>query len=298
MKQITLMLTLAAFGACVVLGCVKRSEPANSPILPPTESTPKNSAVKPIKSPGITEADDSLGTWLAVNPMRIKMRSMWVSCGEINAMASGAHGVIDFDTLESNAENIARKAKAFGDMWEVIRDANREMATQAKAGDWFESRFQSQRVWSACTDCHVENWSLETRGFLPETIEGWIDDGNSLGDVPYGNLRLSSTPHFLQIMFRMVGFLQRAIGAIDNNDEKVVLTSAQAIHEMANEQLELWRSVERHARKIVETAARNDVLGIDASYGKMTENCRTCHEKYVQDERLPLNPLPWKYGND
>ena len=308
MKRLLPILMLLACGACVALGCVARDTEKGAGNNTPSAEPEPNSAPEPEVESGwqdeqgnpipVDEVHDQMRQWLAVNPMRVKMRSMWVSCGEINSVASGALGIVDFDTLESNAENIARKAKDFGDMWETIRDANRQMATLAKKGDWFEARFQSQRVWKACTDCHVENWSLETRGFMPETIDGWIEQGSSLARVPYGDLRLTSPPEFLRMMFSMVAYLDRAVGGIDGNDSQVVLDNAQSIHEYVNEQVELWRAVERHARKIVETAAKADTLGVDRQYAKMTSNCRTCHEKYVTDDRAPLNPLPWKYRNE
>ena len=254
MKQMITISLLIACGVCLVLGCVKQqgtpgvNAPAENSPTTPTESEPATNSQTEQVSPVL--ADDvqaQLADWLAVSPMRTKMLSMWVSCGEVNSMAGGAFGVIDFDTLETNAGNIARTAKAFAEMWEAVRDANRDMAAEAKAGDWFEARFLSQRVWKSCTDCHVENWSLATRGFLPETIDSWLDDGRSLDQAPYGNLRLSSTPHYLQIMYRMVAYLDRAVGAIENNDAQIVLQSAKAMHEIVNEQVDLWRGRHRLA---------------------------------------------------
>lgn len=303
MKRLVPFGLLIASGICLLIGCVKRSEPRlnTNPdkqpvvVLPKPEAKPEPK-VEPKPEPApVVEVEDPVARWLAVSPMKTKMRSMWVSCGEINAMASGAFGFVDFDTLESNATNIARKAKEFADMWQAVRDSNREMAAKAKAGEWFESRFQSQRLWKSCTDCHVENWSLETRGFMPQTIKGWVDHGNPIERVQYGNLKLNSPPHYLESMYRMVSYFDRAVRAIEGNDTKVVLDSAKSLHELANEQYELWRGVERHANKIVETAATSKVDEIDLSYAKMIENCNSCHEKYVQDERAPLNPLPWKY---
>ena len=304
MKRVITISLLLACGVCLALGCVKQQEP-NTPgenaAASNTETQPEPAGDLPEEPSDPIPADEvqsKLADWLAVSPMRTKMLSMWVSCGEVNSMASGAFGVIEFDTLETNAGNIARTAKAFADMWEAIRNANRDMAAEAKAGDWFEARFLSQRVWKSCTDCHVENWSLATRGFLPETIDSWLEDDSSLADAPYGNLRLSSTPHYLQIMYRMVAYLDRAVGAIENNDAKIVLQSAQAMHEILNEQTELWRGVERHATKIADTAAKSDTSGIDRSYGRMIENCVACHEKYVQDARVPLDPIAWKYRRE
>lgn len=297
MKRSLPAFLLSACCICALIGCVKQAEPGPGPLpvivlpapAPIAKTPPKEQPAEPPR-PEVAPP-----TWLEVSPMRTKMRSMWVSCGEINAMASGAFGIIDFDTLETNAGNIARKAKEFGDMWQAIRDANREMATRAKDGDWFEARFQSQRVWKSCTDCHVENWSLHTRGFLPDTFQGWLKNGNSTDSVPYGTLRLSSTPEYLQIMYRMVAHLDRAVGAVESNDADVVLSQAQSIHGVVNEQLEYWRAIERHANKIVESASRGETTGIDASYGKLIENCQGCHDSYVKDDRAPLNPLPWKY---
>jgi hypothetical protein len=291
---------LAACILCLAIGCVARDQdngsapaPANQPNEPETPWVDEQG--NPVS---VDEVHRAMAGWLAENPMRSRMRSMWVSSGEIVSVASGAQGVIDFDTLESNAENIARKAGGFAAMWELIRDANREMAAKAGESEWFEARYQSQRLWKACTDCHVETWSLETRGFMPETIDAWLENGNTVDAAPYGNLRLSSTPQFLQLMFRMVALLDRAVTAIDGNDSRVVLDNARAIHQLVNEQLELWRSVERHARRIAELASRNDTLGVDRQYSRMIANCGECHEKFVQDERLPLNPLPWKYRNE
>lgn len=292
MKRMVPVALLFAGCICLVIGCVKQDETKSQPmvVLPAPTVVEEKPEPEPAK-----ETETTPPHWLQVNPMRLKMQSMWVSCGEINAMASGAFGIVDFDTLETNAGNIARKANEFGDMWEAIRDANREMAARAKTGDWFEARFESQRIWKSCTDCHVENWSLHTRGFLPQTIEGWVENGNPIDGVHYGKLKLTSPLPYRQAMYRMVSLLDRSVDGVESNDSRVVLDHAQSLHEIVNEQLELWQAIERHANKIVETASKADTTGIDSSYAKMTENCVSCHAKYVQDERLPLNPMAWKY---
>jgi hypothetical protein len=226
--------------------------------------------------------------------MKQDMRSMWLSAGLITANAGGYRDT-DFDALESNAENIARKAGKFAGLWELIRDANRQMALKAKEKDWFEARFQSQRVYKACTDCHIDTWSPYTRGFTPESIDGWLENGNAAENVPYSGLNLTSTPEFLQIMFRMIAYLDRSIAGIDNNNEAEVLKWTKSLDEIITEQYELWRTVERQAKLISEIAARTDTLNVDRYYAKMIAACTDCHAKYVKDERTPKNPLAWKY---
>ena len=226
--------------------------------------------------------------------MRLKMRSMWVSAGMISANTGGYQNT-DFDVLESNAENIARKAGEFASMWETIRDANRLMATKAKSDEWFDARIQSQRLWKSCNDCHVETWSMETRGFVPDSIEGWLKKGNAAERVPFSGLNLTAPPEYLRIMFTSVALLERSIGAIDGRNSTEVLENTKQMHEIVNDQLEMWQAVERYARNIVEIAAKTDAGGIEEQYPKLVKACTTCHDKFVKDERVPLNPLPWKH---
>jgi hypothetical protein len=282
-----LVLPLAAI-ACWVIGCTRQNESPRVAV----ERPAARPADKPVPAPeGEAHPFDA---WLKVSPLRLDMRSMWLSAGLINANAGGFRDT-DFDALESNAENIAQKAGKFARMWEMIRTANREMATKAKASDWFEARFQSQRVYKSCTDCHVDTWSPYTRGFMPESIDGWLENGNASENVKYSGLNLTSTPEFLQIMFRMVAYLDRAIAGIDANNSAEVLRWTKSMEEVVAEQYEWWRTVERSAKQIAEAASRTDTVNVDAQYARMTGACIACHEKYVKDDRQPKNPLPWAY---
>jgi hypothetical protein len=65
--------------------------------------------------------------------------------------------------------------------------------------------------------------------------------------------------------------------------------------EVVSGQYELWRTVERNAKLIVEVAGRMDTVNIDSYYTKMTAACIDCHANFVKDGREPLNPLPWRY---
>jgi hypothetical protein len=290
------MLLLAAL-ACWALGCTARSEPRPQPKAANAPPARQPEPEAPTPEPEPTLAPHEFEAWLETSPLRTTMRSMWLSAGMISANAGGYRN-IDFDALESNAENIARKAGGFATMWETIRDANRQMALKARERDWAAATTQSQRVWKSCTDCHVETWSPHARGFMPESIDGWLENGNAAENVPYSGLNLSSTPEFLAIMFRMVAYLDRSVSGIENNNADEVLKWTQSMDAVVAEQLELWRTVERHARAIADIAAKADTLNVDRQYTKMIKGCADCHEKYVTDERSPKNPLPWKYRNE
>jgi hypothetical protein len=290
MRKTTVLILLSAAIACWAIGCVKQPEPApvavNQPACAPV--------VKPEQPAEPAPAEHPYADWLKISPMRLDMRNMWLSAGLINANAGGYRDT-DFDALESNATNIANKAGKFAGMWEVIRTANRDMATKAREADWFEARFLSQRIFKSCTDCHSDTWSAYTRGFTPESIDGWLENGNASQNVEYSGLNLTSTKQFLEIMFRMVAYLDRSIAGIDNNNLTEVLKWTKSMDEIVTEQYELWRTVERGAKQIAEIASRTDTLNIDRHYAKMIAACVGCHEKYVPDDRRPKNPLPWKY---
>jgi hypothetical protein len=291
MQRLTSISLLLACLTCWLIGCSR--EPANN------RAEPARNAETPIadnpteKPPTELPPADELASWLSLSPMRMKMRSMWVDCGSI-VRFSASGGVVDFDWLEASGEDIARKAGAFADMWEIIRDQNRNMAAQAKKEDWFEARFASERVWSSCTDCHLETWSMHTRGFRQETIEGWLKDGYAGRNVPSADITLSAPSGYLKIMFSMLAHLERAISAMERHDVDGVLVSTQAIHKFVHEQVEFFRTIERHGRAIAEIASRNTIDGIQSQYISMTATCIQCHDKFVQQDRELMNPLPWK----
>jgi hypothetical protein len=286
MRNLILLSLLAAACTFLVLGCTGDEAPP--------APTPAPAAPQPTPTPAVVDAPDPTEEWLAQSPMRLKMRSMWIDCGMIVRNAAGG-GLVDYDSLEGSAEDIARKADGFAVMWEAIRDQNRTMATKAKEGDWFEARYQSQRIWSSCTDCHIENWSQHTRGFRPATIEGWLRNGNTADDVPTANIRLSAPQPFMELMFTMMRGLNRSVRGIENHNPSRVLEASADVHKVANGQLEIWRGIERQARAIAELAANNRTAGIDGHYAKLTQACIDCHTHYVRESRTPLNPLPWKY---
>jgi hypothetical protein len=288
-KTSILVLLFAAIG-CWAIGCMQQPDPApvvaNQPVSKPVQ--------KPVADPESESAEHRYAAWLKTSPLRLDMRSMWLSAGLISANAGGFRDT-DFDALESNAENIARKAGKFAAMWEVIRTGNRDMATKAKESDWFEARFKSQRIYKSCVDCHVETYSPYTRGFTPESIDDWFENGNAAEDARYSGLNLTTTDEFLRMMKLVDNYLDRAIGGIDANNLAEVMKWTKSLDELVTEQYELWRTVERNAKLIVEVAARTDTLNVDRHYSKMIRACIDCHEKYVPDEREPKNPLPWKY---
>lgn len=286
---IALSLLLAAC-TCLVLGC-------NSQEPPPERPAPVAAPAPSLPSPAQVDVPDPLQDWLAQSPMRLKMRSMWIDCGMIVRNVEGS-GLCDFDSLEGSAEDIARKADSFADMWEAIRDQNRAMAAKAKEGDWFEARYQSQRIWSSCTDCHIENWSQHTRGFRPATIEGWLYNRNTADDVPTADITLSAPQPFIELMFTMMRGLNQSVRGIENHNANRVLDASAAVHRVANVQLQFWRAIEGQARAIAELAANNRVDGVAGHYAKLTQNCIDCHTHYVKDQRTPLNPLAWKHGDE
>lgn len=286
MRNLTLICLLALACTCLVLGC--------SDHLPPPAPKLAPAVLQPTPVPAVIDVPDPMEEWLAQSPMRLKMRSMWIDCGMIVRNVEGG-GLVDYDSLEGSAEDIARKADGFADLWEVIRDQNRTMATKAKEGDWFEARYQSQRIWSSCTDCHIENWSQHTRGFRPVTIKGWLKNGNAADDVPTANITLSAPQPFLELMFTMMRGLNQSVRGIENHNANRVLEASASVHRVANEQLEIWRGIERQARAIAELAANNRTDGVDGHYAKMTQACIDCHTHYVKESRTPLNPLPWRY---
>ena len=285
MRTATLILLMAAI-ACWAIGCNSRTEPKPEPVNQP-QPTPEPAKPEP--------AGDKhrFADWLAVSPMKTDMRSMWLSAGLINANAGG-YRATDFDALESNADNIATKAGKFAGMWDVIRQRNRDLAVKAKAGNWDDARISSQRVYTSCQDCHVDTWSPHTRGVLPASIDTWLENGNAAENVKFSGLNLTSTDAYLKLMFRMVQYLDRTIGGVDNKNLAEVLKWTKSLDEAVAEQLELWRTVERAARQIAEIASRTDTTGVEAQYTKMITACITCHATYVPDEREPKNPPPWK----
>lgn len=229
--------------------------------------------------------------WLRFSPMRVKMRGMWLNCGVIVARTTAP--LIDYDGLESAAADIARKAEQFGDMWETVRDHNRNIATHAREGDWFNARYESQRLWTACTDCHVENWSPYTRGFEPESIETWFDKGYATEDAPYAFIRLTAPRAFIIEMFTMVRHLNIGAGDIEAHNTEGVMEATAGIHRLVNAHINHWRAIQRYAENIREAAARTVLTDIHLNYNKMAGHCAGCHAKYVHDGRLPLNPLPF-----
>jgi len=282
-----------AFG---VLGCVRApsnvSDGQNAPA-PAPEPKPRP---EPEPDPQ-AELDAKLKDWVAQSPMRQRMHAMWIDCGLIVRFAAGGR-LVDYDWLEASAEDIARKADAFADMWEIIRDENRNMAVRAKAGEWFDAHLASQKLWSCCTDCHCEYWSPYMRGFNQETIQAWLDNGNAADDAPVGNIRLNAPPGFLRIMFSMFGSVNATNNAIEKQDAKAVLNATKNIHTIAADQVQIWRTIEGNARAIAERAEINHTDGIREHYEKIVQTCSNCHERFVNDGRTPLNPLPWKYHDE
>ena len=252
---------------------------------------------EPQPAPAISALDAKLDEWLKQSPMRMKMHSMWIDTGLIVRYGAGAE-LVDYDWLEASAEDIARKADGFADMWEIIRDENRNMAARAKAEEWFDARLASFKLWSCCTDCHAENWSPATRGFTVETWTTWLENGNAAEDAPSKGIRLSAPPRFLQLMFRMLANVRSANSAMEGHDAAGVMEATKNVHEVAAEQLEFWRGIERQARAIAALAENQRTDGIDSHYEKMTQGCIGCHDKFVADGRTPLNPLPWKYDDE
>ncbi|MCB9895149.1 MAG: hypothetical protein H6839_11915 [Planctomycetes bacterium] len=297
MRRFTPMLLLIACLTCWLIGCSREANngAGNAPGVPPANDSsnqPAEKAPEPPPPDEIAKPED-FEIWLKQSPMRMKMRSMWIDCGLIVRFCTGG-GQVDYDWLEASGEDIARKAASFADMWEIIRDQNRNMAAQAKKEDWFEARYASERVWSCCTDCHAENWSMHTRGFRANTIEAWLERGYSNPDAPSEGIQLSAPNNFLQIMFTMLRNLSTAITSIEQHNVEGVMTTTQVIHKIANEQVEVFRTIERHGRAIAEAASRNSTDDIKAHYITMTATCIQCHDKFVHGERKLMNPLPWK----
>ena len=294
-------LLLVLLGCCIafgLLGCIKSaSSPENNQANTPTPPAPANEPAPEPQPASTDELDAKLQDWVNHSPMRLKMHGMWINAGLIVRLGAGVE-FIDYSWLEAAAQDIARKAGDFAEMWELIRDANRDMAALAKKEEWFDARMASFRVWSYCTDCHAENWSPHTRGFKPETFKTWLENGNAAEDAPTTGIRLTAPPRFLQIMFRMLGNINMGNAAMESHDSAGVLDATKNIHEVVVEQLSFWRTIERHARAIATQAENQRIDGIDAQYAKMTSGCIGCHDKYVADGRTPLNPLPWKYSDD
>jgi hypothetical protein len=297
MRALTLILFSAA-AICLAIGCTARDDNQQAPAVTPSNAAvPEGYADAPVdlKRPDpVRIAPADIDGWLQISPVRMNMRSMWVSSGLIVAFSAGRYNA-DFDAIEGNARNIERKAANYANMWDAVRTENRAIAEQARERNWDQSREHSQRLWAKCSYCHVESWSMETRGILQESIDGWLENGTAAERVPYSGLRLASPDAFLGIMLEMVAQLDRTMAGIERQDGDLVMRNTQAMDRIIGDQVERWRAVELEARLIAEIAAKSDVLNIDRRYARMIRACNDCHATFVQDDREPLDPLPWKY---
>lgn len=228
--------------------------------------------------------------WLKFSPMRVKMRSMWLDCAVIAMQANNE--LVDFDQLESAAADIALKAGQFADMWQDVRDHNRRIAKYARDEDWFNANYETQRMWMACTRCHIDNWSPATRGMIPASIEAWYERGYATSDAPYGSMRLTTPRPFIRDMFTMMGYLNMAIGDISEHHGEGVMEATRTIDGVIKFQLDRWNAIARYAESIREPASRLSVRGVRGSYAKLAGMCTGCHARFVNDGRIPLNPLP------
>lgn len=282
MKAISVAILLLLTVASGVLGVIIRPGDAE----PPAEE-PRPIEETPAPPTPNTEPEE----WMLESPMRLKMRKMWLNAGVIGARTTSSE--IEFEGLETAAAYIARTAGGMADMWRTVRDHNREIARHAEDGNWYEAVYESQRAWTACTDCHVENWSPHARGFLPETVEDWLDYGYATEKAAYDRVQHTAPQAWVDEMRRLMGNHGRAAFAVERRDVEQVMSSTHEVEKIIRNQLVLWEGVERHASKIVEISALNRINGIREQYNHMTGYCIGCHATYVTDGRVPLNPLPF-----
>jgi cytochrome c556 len=292
MKRSSLMaVTFAVLCAACVIGCVKQADnaPADKPKVAATRVDEPPKAAPPAKP--INPMDKQWAEWVAQSPMRQKMRAMWFACGLVVGNSLD-RDIADLALLKLSADDIAAKAGGFAHHWEKVRTLNRQAAAAVGKVDWEEVSLKLNETEMACEGCHFENWSLATRGVLPETLSGWVENDTVFGDEPWGQMNLNGAPAWIAQMLQMRFQVRSAMAFARRLDKNRVLGSTRKIHEFADDQARRWRTIEAQANAISRAAQTGATWEVEGHYITLRRNCIDCHDKFAPDRGLA--PTPWK----
>ena len=181
--------------------------------------------------------------WLTHSPLRAKMRAMWIDCGTI-ASQSIQPETADLASIECAADDIARKADQAADFWQAVKEANLACSGAGKRGDWDQASEKHHRIWKTCSDCHVENWRLQTRGFKSDTVEAWR--GGYRKDVPWNSaysdgLNAAPKENFHRGMRALQNALDQMAVAIEERKWSEMASHAKKLGDSCNSQINVWR---------------------------------------------------------
>ncbi|MCB9895151.1 MAG: hypothetical protein H6839_11925 [Planctomycetes bacterium] len=276
---------------CVAAGCspensAANNSPSNAVPVAINEPAPTPEVQQPDKPTGIDWTD-----WMHDRPFVSAMRLMWVDCGVI--IGNSYHpDIADMDLLRYSAESLSQRSENFARHFRALRDANRDSATSARAGDWDKAREQNEDAHRSCGGCHFEFWPLQAREFVADTLKGWHENQDVFGDEPWGKQVFTAPAPVRLSMITMRDNMQKAAVAIDAQNLDEFLAATKVLHGFADKQLSIWDGIKHQAEAIAQLARENKLDGVGDHYNKLTSYCHNCHE--TSSDGRGINPLPWK----
>jgi hypothetical protein len=243
---------------------------------------------QPEPEPGSNYAD-----WVRDNPLRNRMRGMWIDCGLIIANSSAAMNP-DADHLRSSAIQIANEAREIEEFWKRIQDHNRDEVTAAMEGDWETASKRWYDVHEACGECHDVLWTMEARGMMPGTVEAWAEKQSPF-EGKWSEQVFTSPPGVRKGMQKLRDNMFAAATGIDNEDIESVKQATQIVEKAAKKNLRFWSGIRRNADAIVQKARDKD-FDVRNEYENLRGYCIECHE--ATSDNRGVTPLPWPQPGD
>ncbi|MDC1141940.1 hypothetical protein OAU50_02510 [Planctomycetota bacterium] len=236
--------------------------------------------------------------WMHHSPIRENMRRFWVDMGQIVANSARPELVdgMGVELLDSAAADIERRAERIAGYWKAVRDRASASVLKARAGDWPAAYDDLDEMHHECGNCHHEYWTQAARGYLPETLKGWHENGTPFEYEPWGEQVFSAPPKVRARMDKLRTDMNASFAAIDAKDLTAYDRTVKAIYDTSNKQYKIFNDIALNAAQIQNAANVGDLGGVEKYYNRIATKCITCHAE-TADGRA-LNPLPWTAARD
>ncbi|MCC6573995.1 MAG: hypothetical protein IT462_09400 [Planctomycetes bacterium] len=252
----------------------------------------------PTAKPAIAEPKAPPQDWLDHSPLHFVMRAMWADCGMVLLHARDTE-TGNLESIECSAEDIARKAGRFAQLYAAVAKPANDLGRAAKDGQWDAAATAYERLNKACCDCHVEYWPPKLRGFNADVVKLWREKGSPVDETPWSydyaeRLEHPPTTPYRSLMRCWNDGTGDIASALEKRDAAGTQESAGDLFKSVDNQAQAWTRLNERARSMQQFAMRGNFAPMKGTYERMIAECNSCHAALVDKPPEMLTPLPWR----